>query len=227
MPSLRMSHFDSGEQANARNARLRRADFFDVREGAAFVHAIGDGDGLRVVGDGDVFVAEFAAGFAHFLDGIFAVGGGGVHLQVAANVRELDEVGKLAFFGGFDFAASFAEFRLDIGELELGVNFFFGFAGDHFAAFQRGEGVLVERPAHIVGAAAQRDVVRLGAGEIHECGAEIFLAQQAQIDLQLAVENDADFVFAVSERLVNSGIAQQMLGNLVDLLPGCRGRVSW
>ena len=88
--------FDSGEQANAGDALLRGADFFDLRERALFVHAVGDGDGFRVVGERDVLVAEIAAGFAHFLDGIVAVGGGGVHLQVAANVVELDQVGQHA-----------------------------------------------------------------------------------------------------------------------------------
>ena len=53
-----------------------------------------------------------------------------MHLQVAADVGELHEVGQLALFGGFDLAGHFAEFRLDVGELQLGVNFLFGFAGD-------------------------------------------------------------------------------------------------
>ena len=62
--------------------------------------------------------------------------------------------------------------------------------------------------------------MRFRAGEIHERGAEVFLAQQTKIDLQLAVENDADFVFAVSEGLVNGGIAEQVFGNLVDFFLG-------
>ena len=141
-----------------------------------------------------------------------------MHLQVAANVRQGDEVGQLPLFGRFDFARHLAQFRLDVGELQLGVDFLFGFAGDDFAALERGERVLVERPAHVVGAAAQRDVVLLRAGEVQQRRAEVFLAQQPQIHLQLAVEQDADFVFAVRERLVDRGIAQNVFGDRVDVL---------
>ena len=63
--------------------------------------------------------------------------------------------------GCFDFAAHFAQLRLDVGEFELGVDFFFGLAGYAAATFDRGEGVFVERPAHIVGAAAEGDVMFL------------------------------------------------------------------
>ena len=52
----------------------------------------GDRDGLRMVGERDVFVAQLLGGAAHFLDGVFSVRRGGVHLQVAANVGELHEV---------------------------------------------------------------------------------------------------------------------------------------
>ncbi len=45
--------------------------------------------------------------------------------------------GSLPCFGGFDFAGVFAQFRLDVFELELRVDVFFGFAGDYFAALQR------------------------------------------------------------------------------------------
>ena len=83
-------------------------------EGAFFVEAVGDGDGFGMVGEGDVFVAERARGCGHFFDGIFAVGGGGVHLQIAANVVERDELREALLFGGFDFAGVFAQLGLDV-----------------------------------------------------------------------------------------------------------------
>ena len=86
-------------------------------------NAIGHGHGFGMVGEGDVFVAQIARSFAHLLDGVLAVGGGGVHLQVAANVGKFYEVRKFVLFRRFDLAGHFAEFRLDVVEAELGVDF--------------------------------------------------------------------------------------------------------
>src|SRR4029077_18213467 len=121
--------------------------------------AVGDGDGLGMVGQGDVAVAKVAGGGAHFLDGVFAVGGVGMHLEVATNVGEGEELGEMAGFGGFDLAGILAQLGLDIGKLELGVNVLFGFGGDDAVSLEGGEGVLVESVAHGVGAAAEADVV--------------------------------------------------------------------
>ena len=50
------------------------------------VEAVGHGEVLGVVGDGDVLVAAGDGGLGHLADGVAAVGGGGVHVDVAANV---------------------------------------------------------------------------------------------------------------------------------------------
>ena len=84
--------FDSRQQADSGHALLRRANFFDLLERAFLVHAVGDGDGFRMVGQRDVFVAERARGLAHLFDGVLAVRGGRVHLQIAANVGERHEL---------------------------------------------------------------------------------------------------------------------------------------
>ena len=63
------------------------ADAFDVLEGALFVEAVGHGQVFGVVGDGDVLVAVRERGVGHFADGVVAVGGGGVHVHVAARCR--------------------------------------------------------------------------------------------------------------------------------------------
>ncbi len=90
---------------------------------------------------------------------------------------KLYELRQFVGFGGFDFAGHFAKFRLDVVEAELGVDFLFGLAGDDFAAFQRGQCVFIQRPAHVEGAAAEGDVVSFGAGEIKQRGAEVFLSR--------------------------------------------------
>ena len=136
-----------------------------------------------------------------------------MHLEVAANVLKPDEPGHFLIFGGLDFAGHFAKFRLDVIEAELGVDFFFGLSRDYLAAFQRGHGVFVQGPAHIEGAAAERDVVGLRAGEIKESCAEVFLCEHTDVYLKSAAEQDADFVFTVREGLIDSRILQNVFGD--------------
>ena len=81
-------HLDAGEDANA---ALHRFVHFvesrcDLLERALFVEAVGHGQILRVVGDGDVFVAALQRRLGHLADRVAAVAGRGVHVHVAANV---------------------------------------------------------------------------------------------------------------------------------------------
>ena len=110
-----------------------------------------------------------------------------------------------------------AQFRLDIGEFQLRVNLLFGLARHRSSAFQRGERIFVERPAHVQRAAAQRDVVRLRSREIEQRRAEGFLFEQPHIHLQAVAQQKADFIFAVRERLLDARIFQDMLGHRVDV----------
>ena len=65
------------------------ADARDVFEGALLVEAVGHGQVFGVVGDGDVLIAARQGGVGHLADGVVAVGGGGVHVHVAADVVRL------------------------------------------------------------------------------------------------------------------------------------------
>ena len=121
--------FGADEHADAQAFGIGGAKIFDVLGHALVVETIRYGDGFGMVGDGDVFVAEGFGGGGHFFDGVFSIAGGGVHLEVALDVAEFDELGEFVFFGGFDFAGVFAQFGRDEVEAELGVNFFFGAAG--------------------------------------------------------------------------------------------------
>ncbi len=106
------------------------ADALDVGEGALVVEAVGHGEVLGVVGDGDVSEAAGDGGFGHLADGVAAVGGVGVHVEVAADVGEGDEVGESVGCCGFDLAAVFAELGWDVVEVEGLVDFLFGGGGD-------------------------------------------------------------------------------------------------
>ena len=67
-------------------------DLLDVLDQAVGLEAVGLELGFGVVGDGEVLVAA-AFGFGdEFLDGIGAIGGGGVHVEVALDVGETRRV---------------------------------------------------------------------------------------------------------------------------------------
>ena len=119
--------------------------------------------------------------------------------------------------GGFDFAAIFAQLRRNEVELQLGVDLFFGRAGHAPLAFQRGQGVFVERVAHLSGAAAQRDVVLLRAGEVDQRGAVVFRQQQAHVHLHALGHAKAHFIFAARQHLLDFAVAQNVLRERFEL----------
>ena len=106
-----------------------------------------------------------------------AVAGGGVHVQVAANVVQLDQLGQLAGGGPVELAAAFADFRRKDGQVQRGVDFFLGAAGDRAfpsSSFDAKHAVFVDLQAVVLGHAAQDDVVVLRAGEVLQGRAERF-----------------------------------------------------
>ena len=181
------------------------ADGLDVGEGALVVEAVGHGEVFAVVGDGDVFEAAGEGGFGHLADGVAAVGGVGVHVEVAADVGERDEVREGVGGGGFDLAGVFAELGRDVVEVEGVVDFCLGGCGDDGVVFDAEEGVLVEGEAALDGSLAEGDVVHLGAGEVLEGGSVAAAREEADVDLEVVAEGEGDFVLAFGEELVDEG----------------------
>jgi len=68
------------------------------------VQAVGHGDAPRVIGDGDVFVAQVTGGAGHVFDGIAPVGVGAVHVQIAADPLLGDEFGQASGLRRLDLA---------------------------------------------------------------------------------------------------------------------------
>ena len=191
-------------------------DFLDLFERALFVEAVRDGHGLAVIGQRNIFVAQILRRQRHFLDRVLAVARRGVHLQVAANVIQLDQIGQAMLGGRVDFARVFAQFRRNVVEAQLGVNLLLGRASHGPLALERRQRVFVQRVAHLVGAAAQRDVVFLRSGEIEQRGAKAFLFENPHVDLQSVLQNEADLVLAVRQRLVDSREFENVLRDRFD-----------
>ena len=160
-------HFNARQDAEAVELLARLADAPRVGQGALFVHAVGDGDGFGVVGDGDVFVAARARRCRHLFDGVLAVAFGGVHLEVAADVGQLNQARQAPPGGRFHFAGAFPQLGWNPDQPELLVNFLLGAPGHPLAALEGCERVLVERPAFLPRDTPQLDVVGFGASEVH------------------------------------------------------------
>ena len=196
--------FDAWEDADLSfHLGVDFADVLDVCESAGIVHAVGHGEIFAVVGDGDVGQAASESGFGHLADGVAAVGGVGVHVEVAADVGERDEVRESVGGGGFEFAGVFAQLGRDVVEVEGVVDVGLGCGGDDDVVFDAEESVLVQREAALDGALAEGDVVHLRAGEVLEGCAVAAAGKEADVDLEIVAEGEADFVLALGDELVD------------------------
>src|SRR5439155_17899613 len=83
---------------------------------------------LRVVGDGDVFVLEGSRRLGHLVDRPLAAGLARVHLEVAAEVRELDEPDAPVLACAVVLAACFAQLGWPADVADPGVALSVGLA---------------------------------------------------------------------------------------------------
>ena len=117
--------------------------------------------------------------------------------------------------GGVDFAQVFAQLGRNVVELELGVDFFFGFSRDRLFGVERGQAVLAEGVTHLQRALAQGHVVGFRAGEILHGGAEGFGRQKAHVHLHAAAQTKADFVLAAGDDFHQAGKFDDVLDQLL------------
>src|SRR5947207_11509161 len=107
-----------------------------------------------MVGDGNVFVSPIAGGGGHFLERGTAVGLGSVHVYIAADVTEFNELRQAAFESGFDFAGILAKLGRNPWETDGRVDFLFGCSGDAGFAVDAEQAILAKLEAHFHGARA-------------------------------------------------------------------------
>ncbi len=105
-------------------------------------------DALRMLRDGEIFVSALARCFGHFLDAVATVGVCGVAVQIAADVFEPYKPRQTAFARGINFAATLAQFRLDVWQRDLRVNFLLGSPADLLFAFENAVFVHLETALH-------------------------------------------------------------------------------
>ena len=84
------------------------ADTLDVFERTFVVQTIGHGKVLGMVSDGYVFIAARLGSLGHLFDRAATVRFYGVHVDVATNVRLLQQMREFVLGGELDFTAAFA-----------------------------------------------------------------------------------------------------------------------
>ena len=132
-------------------------------------------------------------------------------MKIAAHVSDRHETRQLVSLGECDLAAILAQLRRDVSKSKLLVDFFLGGAGD--PPFAGKQSIFVELPVMLIGEAAQRDIVRLGAGEIYERGAIALLRYGANIDLQPSTQHDGRARGAVGENLGDVVVTDQFVAD--------------
>ena len=102
-------HLHRAQDADLGVAGAHLVDLLPLLAQAVGVEPAGHRQRLAVVGDHHVLVAAGGAGLDHLLDGVAAVRPGRVHVEVAAQVLDPDQVGEPAGRRGLDLAAVLAQ----------------------------------------------------------------------------------------------------------------------
>ena len=109
---------DALEHRDAVEPLVELVDFGPLLPQPLGVQPVDHRHALRVVGDGDVLQAALLGGGGHFLDARRAVGPRAVHVQVAADVVQLDQLGQLAGVGPLELAPGLAQLGRKAGQVQ-------------------------------------------------------------------------------------------------------------
>ena len=166
----------------------------------------------RVVGDGPVIAAQPAHVVGDLLERLGAIAPVGVVVQRALEIGPLDEARDFARLAGVELTLVLAQLRRDVGEVERGEDVLLGFAVEpqlgvagFLGAFE--QAVLVEAQAAGDGALAHGDVVLFAAGEVGLRERILGVADDAQVALDSALENDAGLGVALGRDGQDAGLA--------------------
>ena len=179
---------DAGEQPDAEPLGVDRANARGVLERAALVEAVGHRQRLAVIGDGDVLAAppSRAASAIVRTSSLPSVSVLCMWRSPRRSARSIRR-GSVRARGGVDLAAHLAQLRRHPVEAERRVDVFLALAGDAHVVGDPEQAVLVQLEAEADRAVAQRDVVRLRAGEVLQRGAAAVGGDEAQVGLEAAL----------------------------------------
>ncbi len=139
-------------------------DLGDLCGQALGVQTVGHRDVLGVIGDGEVLVAARPRRLGHGADGVVAVAGPGMAVQVATDIAQLHQSRQRSLLGGFHLAAILPELGRDPRQPHGVEHLLLGAPGDPGVTPEHA--VLVDLQPALHPQGAHRDVVFLGAGEV-------------------------------------------------------------
>ena len=144
-----------------------------------------------MIGDRNVLVAVRFGRPRHLVDRVRAVAPPGVHLQIPADVFQLNEGGQPSPLGQLDLALILADLRRDPRQPDRGVDLLFGPAGDAAVVLDGEHAILIDLQALLHRFLPQLDVVILAAGKILQRGAEGFGLHHPHVRLDAGIQHDA------------------------------------
>src|SRR5205823_3272053 len=154
-----------GKYADVGVFRIERAAFFGVLYQVFVRKTTGDAERLGVIRQRDVLVPALASGFDHFFGRIFAVRPRRMHVKIAANILERDDIRQFALRRSFDLAPVLTQNRRNVRQPEFREDLLFLGASDGLIVRVE-QSVFVQLETLFDGTLAHPDVVGLRAGEV-------------------------------------------------------------
>ena len=204
VPSARMSHSMPARTRTPRwpsNARMRAA----CASARRFVQAVGHGERLAVISDGNVFEPGVGRGVHHRFDRVLAVGLRRVHVKIAAKVASRDEPRKGVAGCPRDLAAILAQLRRDRTRDPARRRSPLRSSRPRANVVVRAEeSVLVQLQSALHRPVPERDVVRFRTGEILHAPRRGSLAARAAGPPGTHPQKDARLCVAVAEHALDA-----------------------
>jgi len=175
-------HLDALEQRDAVQFCVKAVDLVALARQLQRVESVRDGEAARMFGDGQVFQPQRLGRQRHVAQAVVAVGGFGVRMQVASEVGQFHQFWQSPGARRFDFAAIFAQLWRYVRQADGAIHRLLAVAGDATAVPEYA--VLVDLEVALLRQPADRDIMRLAAGEIDQGRPITFRRNDPDVDLE-------------------------------------------
>ncbi len=169
-----------------------------------------------MIGNGDIFIAPFSRGLDHFLCRVFSVAPGGVHVEITADILQLDDIRQLALSCRFHLTPVLTQHRRYVWQTELFEDLFlFGAANAFVIGIE--QSVLVQLESLLDGALPHADVMRLRPGEVVHRSTPCLDLDNPQIDLQIVLHANGRLCPALRQHGLDEGHGKKRFHGLLDV----------